>query len=51
MMDGCTYLGFKSRPPFAAIIMHGRARIFFNITDYMHLKEEIHIHIGCLEGE
>jgi len=39
IMNGCT-MKFKIK---AAIIKLGRARTFFNITDYFLLKDDCHI--------
>ncbi len=56
IMDRCDYLHFfwtvEQKHPPTAIIKPGRARTFFKYySDWIHLKEKSHIHLGRLKGE
>ncbi len=53
MVAPCIYFWtVKQKHPPTAILTLGRARAFFLYNSYwISLKEESHVHLGCLEGE
>ncbi len=56
IMDACTlfhvFWTVDKKHPLTPIVMLGGARTIFYITpDWIRLKEESNIHLGCFEGE